>query len=130
MRPMTGVKGQSTLTILLKTKRMLDLLEHEEGTRTLCLVVGCFFSKTVYECLLGGSTFLPLQECPRSRSRLAVMICLANALTPQIVEGDESLWTKALGWPSSSRQVYGSRLTNILRISPQFLYTSLNWCGE
>ena len=41
------------------------------------------------------------EECPRSRSRLAVMRGLANALTlPPIGRGGEPPWTKEMGCPS------------------------------
>ena len=38
--------------------------------------------RTTYAYLLGSTTLLPLEECFHSRSRLAVMRGLANALSP------------------------------------------------
>ena len=100
MRPMAGVKGRSMCASLLKTERMLGRLEHEEGTQTLCLVVGCFLclGRPMDVCWEVACSSL-LKNAP-GRSCLAVVRNLVNALTlPRNGRGGRTPLNERYGLP-------------------------------
>lgn len=74
-------------------------------------------SRAAYESIVGGGALLPLEECPQSVSRLAVMRGLTNASTPPTIgRGERTSLDERDGLPRSLLQMYDSLVTDLSRI--------------